>query len=726
MFASLRRLLDFWRPHRLLGAGLVVTMMLRAVFTVVLALAIKAVIDQVIDPTVDRSVWAIAGFLLAGFTISVVAGLVAARLTATAAADIIADVRTALFLHLQRLSMAFHDRAGTGDLISHFTSDISHLSRGVISKPLIGLRAVTAMALYLPVMVLLDWHLAVISLIAVPLAVYLVSRLVPDSAPALDEEKERIADVIEEVSGNLRAQQVIRAYALRTGATERFHQRIEALRSASDRAERRVAFEMVVSEYAVEFTKLVILVFGAWAAFQGALDPGSFAAFAAILTEFSYQASVLGMDVVPSIKQSQAGIRRIDALIAEKAVSPHTGTGPSPRMCGPISFESVVFRYEGSEEAQLKGISVELPAESHVAIVGRNGSGKSSLLNVLLGLYAVEGGAVRIDGTDLADVDIEAARRNTGVAFQETFLFDSSLRENVTLGSAGYSDADVERAVTEAGLASVVDKLPGGVDAPIGATGLTLSTGESQRVGIARALLREPELLLLDEVASGLDPESESELLQVIEALRPGRTIVSVTHRLESVKTADLIVVMRDGRVVETSTFDELLGSSGEFSSMWTRQHGFDVSANGLSATIRSERLRAIPIFSSINDDVLGDLAAVFESRRVGDGEVVVSEGQLGDAFFVIARGQAEVVVGTGTPEERVVAVLEDGDFFGEMALLSSEPRNATVRSRGTSTLLELGQRRFAEMLATVPGARAVVEETAAARAAENARIIES
>jgi len=547
-----------------------------------------------------------------------------------------------------------------------------------------------------------------------------VHRFAPKSAPALDEEKQRIADVLDEVSGNVSAQKLVRSYGLQPSFDRRFGQRIEALRLASRMAEGRIAIEIVVSEYAVELTKLAIIVVGAAFAFNGTLDPGSFAAFAAILQEFSYQASVLGMDVVPSIKQSEAGIRRIESLLQISHVASERRSVPAPPMSSGIEFDDIAFRYHPDQDLQLKGVSASVAAQSYVAIVGPNGSGKSSLLNVVLGLYEQESGTVKVDGVDLSTIELDDLRSSIGVAFQETVLFNASLRDNITLAEDGFSDADLDRAIDASGLRPIVDQVPGGLDAELGADGLTLSSGESQRLGVARAVLRDPELLLLDEVASGLDPESEADVLDAIEGLRDGRTIISVTHRLESVKTVDQIIVIRGGRVIETGTFDRLIAADGPFATMWTKQHGFDVSANGLTASVQPDRLRAIPLFSMLPDAALVDLAAVFESQALTHRELAFRQGEFGSSFYVVARGTVEVVRDIDTDQEDTIAYLEDGDFFGEMALLSSELRNASIRSRGTTTLLRLERRAFNQLLATNPNARDMVHRAAAARAAEN------
>ena len=713
----MKRLLRFWKPHRLLGAGLAVTMVLRAVFTVILALAVKFVIDGVIDPASTPSVWWVGLVLVGGLSVSFAAGLVAARLTATAASEIVADVRTQTFEHLQHLPMQYFDKMSTGDLIAHFSSDIAQLSRGVINKPLIGLRALAAMALYIPAMFLLDARLAVVATVVIPVVVYVVYRWAPASAPALDTEKVLIAEVLQEVSENLRAQRLLRAFALGGQARVRFQCRIEDLRGASFIAEGRIALEMVIAEYSVEVAKVAIIVVGAAFAFAGSLDPGSFAAFVAILTEFSYQASVLGMDVLPSVKQSEAGIRRIDALLSVPTAQTRTATQALPPLSSEIEFEEVVLRYHPSDPLpQLGGVSLKIPENSYVAIVGPNGSGKSSILSVLLGIYDIEAGRVRIGGVDLSALDVDAVRRRIGIAFQETVLFDATVGDNIALDEDLCTETDILRSIEESGLGDVVRRLPLGLNTMLGDAGVSLSSGEAQRIGIARALARSPELILLDEVASSLDPETEASVFSTIEELRDGRSIVSITHRLETVKTADLILVVDRGRVVESGGFENLIASGGIFSDMWTKQHGFDVSANGLTASIRPNRLRAIPLFAELADEALIDLAAVFDSEPFDPRDVIFKEGEPGGSFYVVARGAVDVISGLGSEDERIIARLGDGDFFGEMAILSHQRRNASVRSRGRTTLLRLDRRSFQSFLATSPESRRIVEAVAAQR----------
>jgi ATP-binding cassette subfamily B protein len=533
------------------------------------------------------------------------------------------------------------------------------------------------------------------------MVIYFVFRFAPESASSLDEEKQRIADVLDEVSSNLGSQKAIRAFSITKRSEQRFAARVSILRVASEAAEWKIALEQVIAEYAVELVKLLIIMLGAVFAIGGSLDVGTFAAFAAILTAFSFQASVLGMDVLPSIKQSEAGIRRIDALLETEPLPTFELRSSVPDMSGGISFDDVTFRYGDDGEPQLDGLSLELPPQSYVAIVGPNGSGKSTILNVLLALYRIKSGTVSVDNVDLASVDTDEMRRRIGVAFEDTHIFDATILENITLGDDSYLADALERAIDDSGLPAVIDRIPGGLQCTIGPSGFTLSSGESQRVGIARAVLRSPELLLLDEVATALDPEGEAELIQAIEHLRTGRSVVSVTHRLGSVTGADLIVVVVNGNVSE-------------------KQSGFDISANGSVASVNPERLRGIPLFANLDHVTLRNVADAFESQLLLSGEVVFREGEQGDAFFVIARGVVEIVAALGGPDEDVVAYLEDGDFFGEMALIWDQRRNASVRVRAATTLLRLDRSAFQDLMRAAPEAGEIIRAVAEGRAAEN------
>jgi ATP-binding cassette, subfamily B, bacterial len=325
-------------------------------------------------------------------------------------------------------------------------------------------------------------------------------------------------------------------------------------------------------------------------------------------------------------------------------------------------------------------------------------------------------GAITADDHDLRTLTQASLRAHMAPVFQDSFLFDTTIRENIRLGRPAARDAEVEAAAREAEIHDFIVSLPQAYDTPVGERGARLSGGERQRIALARAILRDPTVLLLDEATSALDAQTEAAINATLERLGATRTIVSVTHRLTSVVGADRIVVLSHGRVVEQGTHGELLDRKGAYHRLWQQQTGFVISADGRRATLTAARLRALPAFAAMSDDVLARLAACFGSEHHPAGSTVVEEGQAGDKFYVIVRGTADVVQAAPDGGERLLRVLQDGDFFGEIALIDNVPRTATVRARTSCLLLVLAGDDFRRVLQSSPELRAIFERAAHAR----------
>lgn len=722
MRSTLRRILTLWRPHRLLGLALAGLLMLRAAFTVVLALSIKTIIDRVVEGDTSSAAGIVA-VLVAGYVVSAGAALAAGYVEAVAGARILADVRASVFDHLQRLSVGFFARARVGDILARFSTDVAGMQQGAVRKPRQALQSLLSIVIFVPVMLALEWRLALVAILASPLAVIIGNRLTPSADEALDNEKRLLAGVLDDVGENLQAQPVIRAFGLSRRVAAGFHDRLDALQTGSVAANFRVLIISTVAQFSVTFVQLGVVGLGAIMAFNGELSAGDFAAFTALLAEFSWETTVIASDVLPEIQKAGSGIRRVDALLAEGPVVETQSEGIAPpEIATEVRFEDVGFAY-GPGERQLDGVSLSIPAGSNVAVVGASGSGKSTLLNLLLRFYDPDEGAVWIDSLDLQSVDVDAYRERIGVVFQDTFLFSATIKENVLVARPSASVTQLVEAMRTAGLDDVLDSWPDGIETLLGPEGRRLSAGQRQRIGLARAILRSPRLLLLDEVTSALDPVTEAAVNETIAKLALGRTVIHVTHRLQSVAHSDQIIVFQQGKPVEWGSFADLQASGGLFAAMLDKQSGFAISPDGRGGEITPDRLRAIPLFAEIDEHLVSDLAGQFVADHFVAGENIFQEGDPADRFHVIARGVAEVIRGEGEGET-VIAHLEDGDFFGEMALLHTAPRNATVRAVTPTLTLSLDRREFDALLHSSPEAANLVRRIAAERAGENAPVL--
>jgi ATP-binding cassette subfamily B protein len=339
------------------------------------------------------------------------------------------------------------------------------------------------------------------------------------------------------------------------------------------------------------------------------------------------------------------------------------------------------------------------------------------VLSLLLRFYDPSDGTVLFDGRDIRAATQASLRAQMAVVFQENVLFNTTIRENIRVGRPEATDAEVEAAARAAEIHDFIAGLPGGYETLTGERGGRLSGGQRQRIAIARAMLREPAVLLLDEATSALDPAAEAAVNATIARLARGRTVIAVTHRLASVTDADQIFVMAEGRVVEQGRHEALLHQGGEYARLWRKQSGFALEAHGESAQVEAARLRSVRPLAGLEDAVLAELTPRFVTEQFPPGRVVVREGDPGDRFYIIVRGAVEVVKSDGEETaERRLAVLEDGDYFGEIALLTSRSRTATVRALRHCTCLSLSRGHFHDMVKRFPTLRAEITRAAETR----------
>jgi ATP-binding cassette subfamily B protein len=640
------------------------------------------------------------------------AGLFRDHLYARLGSRVLADIRSRMFRHLQFLSMSFYSRAQAGDVLARFSADLAAVEgamAGAVSWGALPALDVLASTFLL---FLLDWRLALTAMLIWPLCLGGPRIFAPRASLASYRLKQAEAETLSAIQENVAAQAVVKAFGLERPSMADFERRNAALVTSRVRFAFLSAMVERSAAVGIYVLQVLILGLGSYLAYEGEITIGSLAAFQALFLSLSYSLSYV-TQYVPAVLLASGGMRRIEELLAEE---PQVVEAPDATpLAGPareVAFEDVVFSY-GVEALNLDHVSFRIPAGSAIAFVGTSGSGKSTVLNLVMRFYDPRSGSVRLGGRELRTVTLESLRASFGVVFQENFLFNTTLRENIRVGKPGATEAEVEAAARAAEIHDFIVRLPQGYETMVGERGGRLSGGERQRIAIARAILRDPSILILDEATSALDPATEAALNATLARVARGRTVLSVTHRLQSVTDADRIFVLDRGRLMEEGRHAELLARRGVYRRLWDKQSGFEVSEHGDSAQAAASRLQAFPILERLEPRLLEDLSASFVTERHPEDRLVIQQGDPGDKFYILVRGTVEVLkTGADGAEERV-AVLEDGDFFGEIALLKDTPRTATVRTMSQCVFLTLQREQFTSLLSRAPHLRATFEEMA-------------
>ena len=468
------------------------------------------------------------------------------------------DLRRALYSRVQRLSLSYHDQSKTGDLISRVTDDIDAIQTFIVSGLLSIVVDVATIVGMIGVLFYLSWRLTLIAMTVVPILfaiVYTYTRRVKKYSRAVRKQEGKMLSVVQEVLGSIR---VVKAFARENYEIQRLEgESLETVEAALTARKLKARLVPLVSIVTGAGTALV-LYFGGKGALLSGITAGTITVFLSYIGSM-YKPMQDISKIMDSYSKADVGYERIKEVIeVEDEMRDAPDARVAPRLRGDVDFEDVSFCYN-QDQPILSDINMHVKAGTTVAIVGPTGSGKTTLVNLIPRFYDVSKGVVKVDGIDVRKLKQRSLREQISFVLQDTVLFSGTIWENIAYGRPEASYAEIVRAAETANAAEFIDKLPHKYDTVVGERGLTLSGGQRQRIAIARAIIRNSPILILDEPSSGLDAASEQLVFEALDRLMQSKTSIVIAHRLSTIRQASCIYVVKDGRIVEQGTHDELI-----------------------------------------------------------------------------------------------------------------------------------------------------------------------
>lgn len=591
LFRALRFLLGYkWE-----ATGAFISLFLSSAGNLVIPRLTQVIIDQGISARqITVIIWGAVGIVVAaglGAVFSYLQGFLAAR----ASQGVAYDLRNALYARIQGLSFSYHDRAQTGQLLTRGVSDVE-LVRTFVGMGVLQLGSALIMMIGSGALLIrTDWQLSLIAL-PIMLSVFAVFGLFAGKGRSMfvlvQQTLGRLNTILQE---NLAGVRVVKAFSREPFEIERADVSNRELRDANVRVGKMFAFVMPLIFVIANLGTLAVIWAGGYQVIAARLTIGELVAFQSYLMMTMFPMIVLGMIIV-AVSQAGAGAERIfEVLDTESEVKEKQGAVELRSVQGRVVFDNVTFRYFRGQEPVLKEVSFVAEPGQTVALFGATGSGKSTIINLIPRFYDVSEGKVTLDDYDVRDVTLESLRRQIGIVLQETVLFGGTIRENIAYGRPEASDEEIIAAAKAAEAHDFITSFPDGYDTDVGERGVALSGGQKQRIAIARALLIDPRILILDDSTSSVDMETEYRIQQALERLRGGRTSFVIAQRISTVLSADKVVVLDKAQVAAQGTHEELLHSSPIYAEIYCSQLQDDRELQPeLAATPRVELAREV------------------------------------------------------------------------------------------------------------------------------------
>jgi ABC-type multidrug transport system fused ATPase/permease subunit len=577
------------RPYRGTLVVILIAMLIQTAMSVAGPWPLKIILDNVVgshklSPWLDNllkpvlaggskmqiaAAAAIAAVLIA--VVGAVASYVANYYTTSVGQWVANDLRIRTYHHLQQLSLSYYDNHQTGTILSTITSDVQTI-QGFASSSTLGIAVdLFTIVAMLFIMFWLNWDFTLIAVAVTPFMLLLVSRFKKVVKKATHEVRKEQSKIVSVVEAGLQSMRVVKAFGREGLAEEELAEVSHATVDASLKARRVKALLSPIVSITVAACTAVVLWRGSSLILAGIMTAGELTVFLSYLTKFFKPVQDLAT-MTNTIAQAAVGVDRVRAILdADTVIPERPDARKPPALNGDIEFEHVAFAYT-ADAPVLKDVNFKIKAGQLVGVVGPTGGGKSTIVSLIPRFYDPSAGVVKIDGVDIREYKFHAMRDQIGYVLQETVLFEGTVRDNIAYGREGVTEKQILEAAKLANADEFISRMPHGYDTLVGERGETLSGGQRQRIGIARAVIRNNPILILDEPTAALDTESERMVIEALERLMKGRTVITIAHRLSTIRDANKIIVLKEGVVAEEGTHDELLARGGVYAELYRIQ----------------------------------------------------------------------------------------------------------------------------------------------------------
>lgn len=564
-----KRLLSYLKPYKKLLILSVFFMILVSLSNLVVPWIIKDVIDRVLENKDLGMLYIIIVAILATFFIRALTTFGHRYLMGYIGQAVIMDIRNALYHHLQRLSIAYYDRRRTGDIMSNLTNDITALQTAIVTDFIALVQESAIFIGSFGSMIYLQWKLTVLCLIIVPLVSYVIKFFGKKLHNSGKDVQETLADVTSMLQETIQGVRIVRSFNRGAYEEKRFRKINKLSFTAAVRAIRQQSQMTPFVEFLAAIAVCAIIWYGGVSVIDGVMSTGELIAFLIYAINLANPTRRVA-ESVGNIQKSLAAADRVFSILDEQPEIQNKEDAKDIEVkAGRVEARHVSFSYEMGNPVLTDLNFVAEPGQT-IALVGPSGSGKTTIANLLPRFYDVTGGGIYIDGMDIRESTISSLREHIGLVPQDTLLFNTTIKENILYGRLDATDEEVWEAVKAANAEKFIRGLPNGIETKVGDRGLVLSGGQRQRIAIARAILKDPAILILDEATSALDTESEKIVQDALEKLMVGRTSFVIAHRLSTVKNANQIFVLNNGHIEESGTHDELMHEGGLYYELYT------------------------------------------------------------------------------------------------------------------------------------------------------------